>query len=132
MHMNKLPGGGIAQVKRFEVLVYAKPYSWHFCHRRSISGLVMLVEEAQRALAGQTDEIATVSSISKLYQISTNTGLFILLSGMNLTPQSFWIDELTWLSPSLVSAGPVAVHALGVHGHFIGRNGLQVKVNYSN
>lgn len=93
--------------------------------------MVMLVEEAQRALA-QTDEIATVSSISKLYQISTTQDYLYFCRGMNLTPQSFWIDELTWLSPSLVSAGPVAVHVLGVHGHFIGRNGLQVKVNYSN
>lgn len=52
----------------------------------------MLVEEAQRALA-QADEIATVSSISKLYQISTTQDYLYFCWGMNLTPQSFWIDE---------------------------------------
>ena len=45
------------------------------------------------------------------------------------------IDDVTDLINYLLTgheAGPVAVHALGVHSHFIGKNGLQVKVKYSN
>lgn len=60
--------------------------------------MVMLIEEAQRALA-QTDEIATISTISKLNQRSTAQGCLCFCRGMDLTPQSFWIDEWPGCSP---------------------------------